>query len=122
MEAREEPISFLPHLQLLWQNRRFVVRATISAFLSTALITLMIHNRYHVVTRLMPPDSQSAGGLGMLAALASKAGSGTGVSSFGGGIAGDLLGVKSSGALFVGIMGSQTVQDRVIRDFDLQHV
>src|SRR5205823_4578670 len=46
----------------------------------------------------------------------------SGVSGFTGGIASDLLGVKSSGALFVGIVGSQTVQDRIIRDFDLQRV
>ena len=123
MEAREEPISFLPHLRLLWQNRKFLFRAMLSAFLASLLVAILIPNRYRSVTRLMPPDNQSAGGLGMLAAMASKAGApGTGVSGFTGGIASDLLGVKSSGALFVGIIGSQTVQDRVIRDFDLQKV
>ena len=55
--------------------------------------------------------------------MSGKATTGSGVGGFGGGgIASDLLGVKSSGALFVGIVGSQTVQDRVIRDFDLQRV
>jgi uncharacterized protein involved in exopolysaccharide biosynthesis len=122
MEAREEPISLLPYLQILWQNRRFLLRAILSAFLASALITILIPNRYHAVTRLMPPDTQSASGLGILAAMAGKAGPGSGLSGFSGGIASDLLGVKSSGALFVGIVGSQTVQDRVIRDFDLQRV
>jgi uncharacterized protein involved in exopolysaccharide biosynthesis len=124
MEAREEPISLLPYLQLLWQSRRFLLRATFSVFVASALIAILIPNRYHAVTRLMPPDTQSSAGLGLLAAMAGKAGtgSGSGLSSFGGGIASDLLGVKSSGALFVGIVGSQTVQDRVIRDFDLQRV
>jgi capsule polysaccharide export protein KpsE/RkpR len=65
----------------------------------------------------MPPDTQSAAGLGLLAAMSGKS-----IGGFGGGIATDLLGVKSSGALFVGIVGSQTVQDRVIRDFDLQRI
>jgi uncharacterized protein involved in exopolysaccharide biosynthesis len=66
----------------------------------------------------MPPDPQSGSGLGILAALSGK----SGIGGFSGGIANDLLGVKSSGALFVGIVGSQTVQDRVIHDFDLQRI
>jgi len=118
MEDREEPIRLLPYLQLLWQNRRFLLRAMLSAFLASALITILIHNQYHSVARLMPPDTQSASGLGLLAAMSGK----SGVSGFSGGIANDLLGVKSSGALFVGIVGSQTVQDRVIHDFDLQRI
>lgn len=122
MEAQEEPTRLLPYLQVLWQSRRFLVRAAFSAFVASALIAILMHNRYHAVTRLMPPDTQSSSGLGMLAAMASRAGTGSGVSGFGGGIASDLLGVKSSGALFVGIISSQTVQDRIIRDFDLQRV
>ena len=39
-----------------------------------------------------------------------------------GGVAGDLLGVKNSGALFVGILGSRTVRDRLIEKFDLGRV
>jgi uncharacterized protein involved in exopolysaccharide biosynthesis len=110
----------LPYLQLLWQRRRFLIRVTVSAFVASALIAILTSNRYRSVTRLMPPDNQSSGGLGLLAAMAGR--TSTGVSGFSGGIASDLLGVKSSGALFVGIIGSQTVQDRVIRDFDLQRI
>jgi uncharacterized protein involved in exopolysaccharide biosynthesis len=122
MEAREERIRLLPYLKLLWQRRRFLWRAMVGAFLASALIAILIPNRYHAVTRLMPPDTQSSTGLGILAAMAGKAGMGSEISGFGGGIANDLLGLKGSGALFVGIVGSQTVQDRVIRDFDLQRV
>jgi len=43
------------------------------------------------------------------------------VSGFGG-LASDLLGVKSSGALFVGIVGSATVQDGLIETFQLKKV
>jgi capsule polysaccharide export protein KpsE/RkpR len=37
-------------------------------------------------------------------------------------VAGDLLGVKSSGALFIGVLRSQTSQDRLIQQFDLRRV
>jgi uncharacterized protein involved in exopolysaccharide biosynthesis len=38
------------------------------------------------------------------------------------GMAGDLLGLKSSGALFIGVLRSETSQDRLIQQFDLQKV
>src|SRR6266404_1235306 len=52
----------------------------------------------------------------MLAALSSKSGSGVGA------VAGDLLGIKSSGALFIGILSSRTVEDRLIEQFQLKKV
>jgi uncharacterized protein involved in exopolysaccharide biosynthesis len=121
MEAEETQTSLLPYLQLFWEHRRFLFRASLCACLASALIAVLIPNRYHATTRLMPPDSQSAAGLGILAALTGSGGvSGkSGLSSLGG-LAGDLMGVKSSGALFVGIIGSETVQDRLIEQFNLR--
>jgi capsule polysaccharide export protein KpsE/RkpR len=75
----------------------------------------------------MPPDQQSSSGLAMLAAIAGRGGaSGGGMSSaLGGslgGVAGDLLGLKSSGALFVDMLEGASVQDQIIRKFDLRKV
>jgi len=64
----------------------------------------------------MPPDPQSTSGVAMMAAMAAKAGGAMG------GVAGDLLGLKSSGALFIGVLRSQTSQDRLIQQFDLRKV
>src|SRR5690349_21149227 len=64
----------------------------------------------------MPPDPQSTSGMAMMAAMAAKAGGGLA------GVAGDLLGLKSSGALFIGVLRSQTSQDRLIQQFDLRRV
>ncbi len=64
----------------------------------------------------MPSDQENVG-IGLLA-TASKAKTGTDL----GAAANELLGLKSSGALFVGILQSQTVQDAVISKFDLRKV
>jgi len=112
----EKQHSFLPLLQLLWANGWSLFRAGVCAFLASTLLAFLIPVRYQAVTRLMPPESQSET-LGMLAAAAGSAGAAA-LS----GIAGDLLGVKSSGALFVGILGSDTVQDRLIEEFHLMDV
>jgi capsule polysaccharide export protein KpsE/RkpR len=108
-------------LWLLWENRRALRRAVLAGFILATIIAFLIPTRYESTTQLMPPDAQSGSSLAMLAALA-----GRGSSALGGlglaGMAGDLLGMKSSGALFIDIMGSRTVQDRLIQRFDLRKV
>jgi len=115
-ETNETQQALLPYLQLFWSNRWLLLRTGIYAALASALIALLIPVRYQSVTRLMPPDGQSGSGLGLLAAMAGRSGAGGGF----GGLAGDLLGVKSSGALFVGVLGSETVQDGLIEKFQLK--
>ena len=117
VEPVETQQTFLPYLRLFWEHRRFLLRTGGYALLASILIAFLIPARYQSLTRLMPPDSQSASGIGMLAAMAGKSGA-AGL----GGLAGDLLGVKSSGALFVGILGSETVQDRLIDEFHLMKI
>src|SRR5216684_5943586 len=105
------------NLRVFWADRKFILRAGVYALLASMLLAILIPARYQSVTRLMPPDSPSGLGLGMLSAMTGSAGM-QGL----GGIAGDLLGMKSSGALFVGVIQSQTVQDRLIQQFNLMRV
>lgn len=112
--------SVLPHLQLFWAQRGFLFRTGVYALVASILLAFIIPVRYEAVTRLMPPDSSASGGLGMLAALMGRGG--TGGTGAIGALAGDMLGMKSSGALFVGILGSRTVQDHLIDQFQLMKV
>src|SRR4029077_7102355 len=101
-------------LRLLWESRRLFSRAVVAGALISAGMVLLIPVRYVATAQLMPPDGQAGGtGLAMLSALAGRSG---GL----GGVAGDLLGVRNSGALFVGILECRTVQDRLIEQFGLQ--
>ena len=74
METTEVRRDFLPHLRLLWDPRRFLCRVAIYAFLASALIAFLIPVRFQSTTRLMPPDTLSNSGLGMMAAMAGRAG------------------------------------------------
>jgi uncharacterized protein involved in exopolysaccharide biosynthesis len=105
----------LARLRLLWERRRFLSRIAGLGFLLTLIVALFIPNEYVSTTRLMPPE-QSSSGIAMLAAMTGSAGAGFG------GLAGDLLGMRSTGALFVGVLQSRTVQDAVITKFDLRKV
>jgi len=102
-------------LRLLWERRRALVWTAAIGLLASTLLAFLIPKSYTSTAQLMPPDTQSASGMAMMAALA-KAGGGLA------GMAGDLLGVKSSGALFIGVLRSQTAQERLIREFGLQKV
>jgi len=114
-------------MRLLWDERRFLKKVISYGLLLAVLVSLLLPVRYESRTRLMPPDQQSSSGLAMLAAIAGRGGaSGGGMSSaLGGslgGVAGDLLGLKSSGALFVDMLEGASVQDQIIRKFDLRKV
>jgi len=103
-------------LRLLWDRRRFFLRAMIIGLVASTLIALLIPNQYTSTTQLMPPDNQSNGSpMAMMAALAKGAGA---LST----VAGDLLTLKSSGAMFVGVLRSQTLQERLVQQFDLKKI
>jgi uncharacterized protein involved in exopolysaccharide biosynthesis len=112
-------------LRLLWNRRRSLVRAAAIGLLGSTLIVFLIPKSYTATAQLMPPDPQSTSGVAMMAAMAAKAGAGLPGSGGGGGLAGvasDLLGTKNSGALFIGVLRSETSQNRIVEQFDLKKV
>jgi uncharacterized protein involved in exopolysaccharide biosynthesis len=103
-------------LRLVWKQRKFLMRAGTLALVASTVVAFLIPKSYSSTAQLMPPDPQSSGGMAMMAAMATKTGGDLGT------IAGDLLGLKSSGALFIGILRSETSQDRLIQQFDLRKI
>jgi capsule polysaccharide export protein KpsE/RkpR len=106
----------LERSRILWNRRQFLVRAVLAGMAFGCLLAFVLPVEYQSSAQLMPPDTQSGAGMAMLASLAARNGNGLGA------FAGDLLGVKSSGALFIGVLRSQTSQNRLIQQFDLRKV
>jgi capsule polysaccharide export protein KpsE/RkpR len=105
----------------IWNERRFVRKQATRGCLLGFLLAFLLPVRYESTARLMPPDTQSgSGGLALLATLAGgKAGNmGAGL----GALASDFLGMKSTSAVFIGVLRSQTVEDRLIERLNLKHV
>jgi uncharacterized protein involved in exopolysaccharide biosynthesis len=102
-------------LRQLWEERRFLLRLAVIGLALFTLVAFLIPARYESVTRLMPPDSGNSAGMTLLAAA-------TGRSDALAGMGADLLGLKSSGALFIGVLQSRSVEDALIRRFDLRKV
>jgi uncharacterized protein involved in exopolysaccharide biosynthesis len=110
-ESRERNAA---RMRLLWQKRRFLLRTAIWGLVIGTAIAFLIPTRYTSTAELMPPDQTAGGGAAMLAALSGRVGGGLAS------MAESALGVKTSGALFIGILNSDTVRDDLIRKFDLQ--
>ena len=111
--------THVERFRLIWERRRFLLHATGAGLLASTLIAFLIPKSYTSTAQLMPPDQQSSSALAMIAGMAgmaAKAGGGLGA------VAGDLLGIKSSGALFIGVLRSETAQDRLVEKFDLRKV
>ena len=103
---------------LLWKHRRLLTRVAVISLVVSLSIAFTLPKRYKSVARIMPPDQQNSGAM-MLAALAGR-GAG-GLASLGG-LAGSLLGVHSTTALFINLLESATVTGHLVDRFDLQHV
>jgi uncharacterized protein involved in exopolysaccharide biosynthesis len=117
-ESPEKDKRVLSYLRLMWSHRRMLYRVTLYALIASTLVAFLIPKRYETTARLMPPDNQSSSGLLMAAASMTGGASSGGL----GGLASDVLGLKSSSDVFVGILGSRTVADKLIYEFDLKKV
>jgi len=106
----------MARLWLLASHAKFLACMMGAGLLAALGIAFLIPPRYESSTRLMPPDSQAGSSAAMLSALARGAGSGLA------GLGGEVLGLKSTGVLFVGMLESRTVEDDVIEKFDLKRV
>jgi len=108
--------SPLARLRLLWDQRRLLGRIVLMSLIVGSLIAFLIPKQYQSSLQLMPPDNNDSGSGLLMAAMAARATGGLGE------VAGGLLGLKTTGDLFVGILHSRSVEDRLVQRFDLKKV
>ena len=101
-------------VQLLWDQRSLLLRWSICGLVFSTILSFLLPTYYSSSARIMPPTQDSAMGLATLSALGRVGGQGLGM------MAGSLLGIRSSGALFMGVMHSRVVEDEIIDRFDLR--
>jgi len=106
--------NLLDWLIILSRRKQIILRTTLAAAVLAAIASLLVPNRYTATSTILPPQqSQSLaasmigqlGALGPMAAMAQKD-----------------LGLKNPNDLYVGMLRSRTVEDALIRRFDLQRV
>jgi uncharacterized protein involved in exopolysaccharide biosynthesis len=120
-------LSPMAVLELLWAQRQFILRRVLAAILIFTVVAFMLPKHYAATTRLMPPGYGVNSEMALaLPALSEHEGGGGGAGVMGGGgvmgLASQLLGMNTSGELFVGVIQSRTVEDRVINRLGLMNV
>jgi uncharacterized protein involved in exopolysaccharide biosynthesis len=112
LEIKEQQQLF-GALRLIWRRRRWLAKVSAIGGAIAIVVAVLLPVRYQATTRLMPPDSQN---LSSTALLALSKAAPESMSP----IIGDLFGAKSTGSLFMGVLQSRTVRDRLINRFDLR--
>jgi tyrosine-protein kinase Etk/Wzc len=111
-EAYESHVLDL--LIVLSRSKQIILRTTLAAAVAAAAVSLMLPNRYTATANILPPQqspSLAASMIGQLGALGPMAS-----------MAQKDLGLKNPNDLYVGMLRSRTVEDALIRRFDLLRV
>ena len=106
---REDEIQLMDLFRLLLRNARLIFWMTAASAVIAVAVSLLLPNYYKAETRILPP--QEKGG-NLAAQLLGQAGGLMG-------LAGGVANVKTQGEMFVEMMKSRTVLDRIVDRFDL---
>jgi uncharacterized protein involved in exopolysaccharide biosynthesis len=112
----KDEVDILETFLILVRRKRLIASVTLTSVVLAVVVSLLIPNRYTATAKIMPPqETQSAasmllnqltgGGAGALASLAGKD-----------------LGLKNPNDIYIGMLKSRTVQDALIKKYDLSRV
>lgn len=103
--------NLLYYLEVLVRNWRMITKVTIVAFILSVIISLCLPNIFRSTAKILPPQQDSSGLMGLLVGASGM-----------GGMAADLLGKGTPADLYVGILNSDTISDKIIDRFKLMDV
>lgn len=108
--AVDDEIDLLELLVVLVKRKRFIIRFTLIVAILSIIVSLIMPSIFRAETKILPPQQGSSSGLA--AQFLSQIGGA-------GGMFGGIIPTKTSGELFIGLLKSNSVLDRVIDRFDL---
>ncbi|MFH1701927.1 MAG: Wzz/FepE/Etk N-terminal domain-containing protein [Nitrospirota bacterium] len=104
----EDEINLLDYLIVLLKRKKLIISITLGAAVITAIISFIMTPIYRAETRILPPQTGSSSiALSMLTQMSGAQG------------ITESLGLKTSSDLYVGMLKSRTIADRIIDRFNL---
>lgn len=107
IESSEETVSLLDMLDVLVRHRKQLLVIPIVAALLGIVVSLVLPAVYKGTAKLLPPQQSQSGASALLAQLGGAAG-----------LAG-VPGIKNQSDLYIGMLKSRTVADKLVEKFDL---
>ncbi len=110
-------INLLDYLEVIAKRWKMIAKVMAITFVLTAGLSLLKKNIYSSTAMVIPPQKDSL--MGMMGAMFGGSGGG-----LGGGVSGmaDLLGKGTTADLYVGMLNSRVVKDRIIDRFKLMQL
>ncbi len=109
----------LKYLVILARSSRLIIFTSLAVAVLTYLILFILPNKYTAKARLLPPQQNLTLSGQILDSLGGRSISTAAGPGGVGGMAAGLLGLKSPGDLYAGVMTGDTVFDRIIDRFNL---
>lgn len=110
-EREDDEISLLDLLIVLAKRKKMILGMTAGVALIAAALSLAMPNIYTGATKILPPQQGQSNAVAILGQLGAV-----------GGMAGGSLGIKNPNDLYVAMLKSRTVADKIIQRFDLKNV
>jgi tyrosine-protein kinase Etk/Wzc len=111
----DDAVNLLGLALVLAARKRFILVFSFAVAVLTAIAVLILPVTYTATTTMLPPQQQENSAMAMLGQLG-------GLASLAGGGAAGALGLKNPDDLYIGLLQSEYVMDRVIQRFDLTKV
>lgn len=108
-----EPAKFglIDIMIALARHKKVIIALPILAALTSLAVSFALPNIYRASTKLMPPQQSQSGASALLSQLGGAAG-----------LAAGAAGIKNPNELYVGMLKSRTIADRIISGFSLTKV
>ena len=110
-QSDADKFSFIDMMIAVAKHKKRVLGLMAGAALLGAGVAMLLPNTYKANTRLLPPQQAQSGAAALLSQLGGAAGMAAGVA-----------GLKNPNDLYVGILRSRTIGDKLIKQFDLARV
>lgn len=107
--ADEDKVSVVDLIIVLAKRKKLIIGSTITAAILSAGISFALPERYEAIVKLLPPQQSQSAAAAWLSQL-------------GGASMGAMAGLKSPNELYVGMLRSRTVAERLIVAFKLKEV
>lgn len=96
---------------VLAKHKRLVIGLPLVVALLSIVVSLILPNSYKATTKLLPPQQQQSGAAALLSQLGGLAGAAAGAA-----------GIKNPSDVYIGMLKSRTVADKLIAKYELKKV
>jgi uncharacterized protein involved in exopolysaccharide biosynthesis len=110
IDPPQDEVDLSQYVLVLLRRKKMILWVLCLALILSVTYSFLSPNRYTATTRILPPQEPNTGISGMLLQTNEALG----------GLAGGLMGVKTSSELSVGILESRTVAEILVKEYDLK--